>query len=129
MTLNFHRTPTYCIIHATGLGAIWTTASLACRWGIVSRFTIIGHIFPRLPSPTTHHPQNITVNIEFTQGGRVVYSGVTFLGYVGLLTGMRPGVFSASIDERDNGTFYQNVFNALVAVGYDTADTPITTIR
>ena len=48
----------------------------------------------------------------------MVYSGVTFLGYVGLLTGMRPGVFSASVDERDNGTFAENVFSALFDVGY-----------
>ena len=35
--------------------------------------------------------QNVTVNVDFTQKGSVVYRGTTFVGYVGLLTGVRPG--------------------------------------
>lgn len=74
--------------------------------------------------------QNVTALIEFQQGGATKYYGTAFVGecsrrirpqprvahhvsaacsplhvlytgYVGLLTGMKPGVFSVSIDQRD----------------------------
>lgn len=43
------------------------------------------------------------VQLKFTRGGRVQYTGTTYLGYVGLLTGMRAGGFSVSVDERMTG--------------------------
>ncbi len=54
--------------------------------------------------------QNIAVNVNFTSKGQTVYQGTTYAGYVGLLTGMKPGAFSLSIDERDtrNGTVWDN---------------------
>ena len=59
-----------------------------------------------------------------------VSRGVTFMGYVGLLygsrlhcchgntrrTGVRAGGFSISVDERDNGTLWENFMAALLEV-------------
>lgn len=43
---------------------------------------------------------NLTYTAQFTSGGAIQYYGTAFIGYVGLLTGMRPGAFSVSVDER-----------------------------
>lgn len=62
----------------------------------------------------------LAVAVNFTKAGRVVYRGVTFAGYVGLLTGVKEGAFSVSVDERwtANGTVWTNVFEALFAGGH-----------
>lgn len=38
--------------------------------------------------------RNITVQVDFQRGGRTVYTTTTFAGYIGALSGMRPGAFS-----------------------------------
>jgi len=43
---------------------------------------------------------NLTYTVHFTSGGELQYYGTAFIGYVGLLTGMRPGAFSVSVDQR-----------------------------
>ena len=51
---------------------------------------------------------------------QVLYSGVTFAGYVGLLTGQRPHSFTITIDER--GQFVKSTFTFLVPdTGIDTS--------
>ena len=45
--------------------------------------------------------QNLTAQIDFTSGGSVLYTGTEFVGYVGLLTGMKPSAFSFSVDQRE----------------------------
>ncbi|GMH63191.1 hypothetical protein TrRE_jg13040 [Triparma retinervis] len=45
--------------------------------------------------------QNLTANIDFTSSGEVRYRGTEFVGYVGLLTGMKPAAFSFSVDQRE----------------------------
>lgn len=57
------------------------------------------------------------MEVEFTRGGKLHYIGTTFAGYVGLLTGMRPGVFSISVDERDKGGQLENLIEALLVKG------------
>lgn len=54
--------------------------------------------------------QDIAVNVNFTSKGKTVYQGTTYTGFIGLLTGMKPGAFSLSIDERDtkNGSVWAN---------------------
>lgn len=63
--------------------------------------------------------QELTINVDFMRNGSVAYSGVTFAGYVGVLTGVRPGGWSVSVDERwtKNGTIWTNVFEALFSHG------------
>lgn len=57
----------------------------------------------------------IAGNVHFYRGNTMVYTGTTYIGYIGLLTGMRPGAFSLSIDERTsaNGTILTNIVEML----------------
>eukprot|EP01006_Ploeotia_vitrea_P032120 TRINITY_DN64382_c0_g1_i1.p2 TRINITY_DN64382_c0_g1~~TRINITY_DN64382_c0_g1_i1.p2 ORF type:complete len:379 (-),score=45.24 TRINITY_DN64382_c0_g1_i1:1435-2550(-) len=50
--------------------------------------------------PTGVHFTNFTYLIDFQRGGKTVYSGVHFVGFVGSLTGLRPGGFGVTIDQR-----------------------------
>ena len=47
--------------------------------------------------------RNFSFVCDFTQGGHTVFLGACTAGYVGMLTGMRPGAFSISINARDRG--------------------------
>jgi len=42
----------------------------------------------------------LIVNLNFSQGGEVQYRATSFLGFVGLITGVKPGHFSFSMNER-----------------------------
>jgi acid ceramidase len=42
----------------------------------------------------------LIVDVEYTRGGVVQYKTVTFVGFVGLINGVKPGVMSLSINER-----------------------------
>jgi len=42
-----------------------------------------------------------------------VYTGVTFAGQVGLLTAQRPNAVTVSLDERDQGFVWENIFDAI----------------
>jgi len=42
------------------------------------------------------------VNLEFTRNGKTLYKSVNYAGYVGVITGIKPGVFTFSMDERFN---------------------------
>jgi acid ceramidase len=44
--------------------------------------------------------RTLMVQINYTQNGQVLFKTTTFLGYVGSLTGIKPGVFSVSINSR-----------------------------
>ena len=45
--------------------------------------------------------------------GKTVYSGVTFASMVGLFTAQRPKALTVSGNERDTGTVWENVFEAI----------------
>lgn len=42
----------------------------------------------------------ITINVEFIRGGKLLYKAVSFVGFVGLLTAVKPGAFSYTMNER-----------------------------
>jgi hypothetical protein len=42
----------------------------------------------------------MTVELDFQRGGRTVFLGTTWAGYVGILTGVRPGAYSVSVNFR-----------------------------
>ena len=42
----------------------------------------------------------MTIEVDFTRGGHVVTTATTWAGYVGILTGMKPGVASVSVNYR-----------------------------
>lgn len=60
-----------------------------------------------------------TVVTDFVKGGNVLYSSVSYVGYVGLLTGVRKGGVSVSVDTR----FDDNYDNFLKAWLHDASDT------
>ncbi|XP_048401079.2 acid ceramidase [Stegostoma tigrinum] len=42
----------------------------------------------------------LTVNLNFQRNNRTVFKSTNFAGYVGMLTGMRPGMFTLTMNER-----------------------------
>lgn len=44
----------------------------------------------------------LVVNIEYQRGGKTLFKAVHFAGYIGILTGLKPNLFSFSMDERFN---------------------------
>ncbi|XP_076819002.1 N-acylethanolamine-hydrolyzing acid amidase-like [Clavelina lepadiformis] len=57
--------------------------------------------------------RNITIQVDFQQNGKTAYMGTTYVGYIGLITGYRPGAFSISGDERYSGNIWFNILAAL----------------
>lgn len=45
--------------------------------------------------------------------GKLVYTGVTFAGQVGLLTAQQPNAVTVSLDARDQGSLWLNLFEAI----------------
>jgi len=52
----------------------------------------------------TNTLKDLTIQVEYQKAGQTFFHGTTFPGYVGLLSGMKPGAFSVTIDTR----FYPN---------------------
>jgi len=44
--------------------------------------------------------RELTIHVDFVKGGRTLYSGTTWAGFVGLLTGMRRSEYSVSVNFR-----------------------------
>ena len=76
----------------------------------------MGHIYHgrNLDYGLTQILQNITLMANFQRGGQTMYTGTTYAGYVGLLTGQRPHQFSISLDQRDAGQHWMNMVTALL---------------
>jgi len=47
--------------------------------------------------------RNVTVRVNFQRGGATVLRTITWAGYIGVLTGLRPGGYSVSINYRPHG--------------------------
>ena len=45
--------------------------------------------------------------------GEVIYTGVSFAGQVGLATAQKPKSVTISLDERDKGFLWENIFQAI----------------
>ncbi|KAM4807792.1 N-acylethanolamine-hydrolyzing acid amidase [Rhinophrynus dorsalis] len=59
--------------------------------------------------------RTITMDLDFVRNGQVVYTGTTFLGYVGLWTGQSPYKFSISGDSRERGGgWWKNAISAFL---------------
>ena len=58
--------------------------------------------------------RDMTIEVQFkNRQNPNVFTGTTFAGFVGLLTGCKPGGVSISLDERDVGEWWQNAISAL----------------
>ena len=58
--------------------------------------------------------RDMTIIVQFkTKSNPNVFTGTTFAGFIGILTGCKPGGISISLDERDVGDWWQNAMSAL----------------
>ena len=67
---------------------------------------------------------DVSLQVEFVRGGEIQFVGTTWAGYVGLLTVMRPGCYSLSVNYRRNAkpSGLRNLWNAMTKcwpVGWD----------
>ncbi|KAL5487315.1 hypothetical protein EMCRGX_G019904 [Ephydatia muelleri] len=58
--------------------------------------------------------RNLTVVIDYQQGGKTLYTGTTFVGMVGMLSAQRPYGYTITLDERDQGDWWMNLIESLV---------------
>lgn len=49
---------------------------------------------------TTEHLKPLTIKIIFVKGKNRLFEAINFAGYIGILTGVKKGAFSISVDER-----------------------------
>lgn len=57
----------------------------------------------------------LTVNVKFVKNGNMLFEGTTWVGYVGILTGVKPNIASISVNYRrtKDGTIWKNIWNTL----------------
>ncbi|GMT19338.1 hypothetical protein PFISCL1PPCAC_10635, partial [Pristionchus fissidentatus] len=58
--------------------------------------------------------KNTTVIVDFYRGKKLVYTGTTFVLYVGLLTGQRPNGFTVSLNARYSGAYILNILMEII---------------
>ena len=56
---------------------------------------------------------NLTITVDFQKARETVYTGTTFAGFIGLLTGQKPNCYTISLNERDRGEPWMNAIDAL----------------
>eukprot|EP00164_Ancoracysta_twista_P010946 GFYU01016682.1.p1 GENE.GFYU01016682.1~~GFYU01016682.1.p1 ORF type:complete len:469 (-),score=72.64 GFYU01016682.1:29-1411(-) len=57
---------------------------------------------------------DMTVDVQVCRGSTVLFHGTTWAGYVGMLTGVRPGGYSCSVNFRvADGTYWSNLKRAI----------------
>jgi N-acylethanolamine-hydrolysing acid amidase len=61
--------------------------------------------------------QDITLVADFQSNNKTQYTGTVYLGYVGLLTGMRKGSFAVTVNQRNEDHELKNLVN-LILNGY-----------
>ena len=57
--------------------------------------------------------RKLTIIVDFQENGKTIYTGTTFAGYVGVISGQKPNSFVMAINERDTGDWWLNAFEAL----------------
>jgi hypothetical protein len=55
----------------------------------------------------------MVANYDWYKNGEVIFKSASIVGYQGIVTGVRVGAYSVSIDERDSGTLLENVIRML----------------
>jgi len=61
--------------------------------------------------------RKLVIKVEFQKQGKTLFWGTTYAGYIGVLTGMKPGSFAISLNERDTGYMVENLLEALLIPG------------
>jgi N-acylethanolamine-hydrolysing acid amidase len=58
--------------------------------------------------------KNMTIQVNFTRNNKIVYSGISWAGYVGLMTAMKPNICSISLNYRQcDGSILSNIKNLI----------------
>jgi len=57
--------------------------------------------------------RKLTIQVEFMKNDKVHFKATTYAGYVGIVTGYRPNLFSITGDERDEGSLVSNILSLL----------------
>lgn len=57
----------------------------------------------------------LTINVKFVSQGNMLFEGTTWVGYIGILTGVKPNVASVSINYRrtKDGSIWDNILNTM----------------
>ena len=61
--------------------------------------------------------RNMAATVDFQSGGKTLYTGTTFVGYVGLLTGQRPHAYTITLNQRNEGYWWMNALVAIFVSG------------
>jgi hypothetical protein len=95
----FYEFTAFCtsIVAQTNDGVIYHARNLDLGWG----------------TDFTTELQNLTIQVEFQQNNQTIYIGTTYAAYIGLVTGMKPGVFAVTVNERDANDYIGNLLKAL----------------
>lgn len=63
--------------------------------------------------------RDMTIEVQFkNRNNPNVFTGTTYAGFIGTLTGAKPGGFSISLDERNVGEWWENAVSALKEGSY-----------
>lgn len=57
--------------------------------------------------------RELTLQADFVKNGKVQFTATTYAGYVGVVTGYRPNLFSITGDERNEGSLFSNIKSLL----------------
>lgn len=99
----------------------------AFDWGSVNKdFNACTSIIAQTTNGTIYHVRNmdygypnflrnLTVEVDFLENGVVSYTGTTFVGYVGLLTGQKPNKFTVTLNQRSKGMWWMNLLEAFIS--------------
>ncbi|KAI6659921.1 hypothetical protein LOD99_14261 [Oopsacas minuta] len=78
----------------------------------------------------------LVIDVDFMRGGKIVYTGTTFAGYVGLLTAQKADVLTITLNQRNEGNILENLLDLLLTnhsmVSFtvrDTLDNPNVTFQ
>jgi len=58
--------------------------------------------------------KNATVQVDFQKGGKTVFTATTFGGYIGVLSAVKQGAFSATVDTRFHAKGWTQIFNEII---------------
>ena len=57
--------------------------------------------------------RKVTIIVDFMENGETVYTGTTFAGYVGVISGQKPNNFTMACNERGTGHLWMNGLEAV----------------
>jgi len=58
----------------------------------------------------------ITSNLNFTKGGKTIFSSTSYVGYAGVFEGMKPGAFSVSLNTRFDFSMYSALLKWITGI-------------